>query len=1019
MSVAEIVYNKNAMARLPKSPKTPSLLDVADLRHDDKRLNNPPATLAGDKPVPLLPKTKYEFSAHRTPQLQFDMQARLENLLEKAAKSPLMPDEVAELRRLYADHEPWLEWAGKREKRELLVDPIALHIHERVSTQAILKVAQREVPQKSLFADPEQDYTAAVSFYQHEVDWSNRLILGDSLQVMSSLAQRENLAGQVQMMYFDPPYGIKFASNFQPKIGQRDVKDQDKDLTREPETVRAFRDTWELGIHSYLTYLRDRLTVARELLHDSGSIFVQISDENLHRVRALMDEVFGPENFVSVITIAKTAGASSELLGTVCDFLIWYAKDKAHLKYRQIHRVKSSVEDGAGEYKYLQLDNGCTRTMTADEISGATPIPYGASRFRPSATTSQRPPGSDPFDFEGRVFRPGNSQYWKTSIAGLRRLGESGRLITRDTSVSYLRRLKDFPASPINNLWTDVRWGFDASEKAYVVQTNNKIIERCMLMTTDPGDLVVDPTGGSGTTAFVAEQWGRRWITCDTSRVALSIARQRILTARFDQYKLRPLNVKEEADNVKGLRVKDESGAQLPPQTFDCEVVPHIMLKSIAQNPHLDPIFEEWNPQMDKSLEACNVALNEVNSSARRTLKDQLTRIKKPTDADKRRLDLPDRFEHWTVPFDTDESYPTALTSGVEAYRKAWRAKMDAVNACIAANAESETLYDKPEIVKGVVRVSGPFTVEAVQPPEMSLEEASVVEFDGAPEELETFTPPVKVSFVTPKPAMEVENVAAYIENLISLLRGDGLTFPGNKKITFSQLEAKSLGNTPVHAEGEYEWTDETGQTATVRAIVSFGPQYGPISSKQVEEVQRAAYKFGYDAAIFAGFAFDDGASSLIESGGRVQLHMAQIRPDVNPAMNGLLKVTPGSQLFTVFGSPRVNLKTADEGQWQIEMEGMDIFDPVTNEILPTNQEKVAAWFLDSDYDGRTFCITQAFFPDKSAWDKIDKALKGSIDVSSFSGTVSLPFPKGSHARAAVKVIDPRGNEVMKVLDLG
>jgi adenine-specific DNA-methyltransferase len=1007
------------MARLPKSPKTPSLLDVADLRHDDKRLNNPPAALAGEKPVPLLPKTRYEFSAHRTPQLQFDPQARLENLLEKSAKTPLTADEVAELRRLYVTHEPWLEWAGKREKRELLVDPVALHIHERVSAQAILKVAQREAPQKSLFADPEQDYSAAISFYQHEVDWANRLILGDSLSVMSSLAQRENLAGQVQMMYFDPPYGIKFASNFQPKIGQRDVKDQDKDLTREPETVRAFRDTWELGIHSYLTYLRDRLTVARELLHDSGSIFVQISDENLHRVRALMDEVFGPKNFIVIISVKKTGGKGSRYIDEVFDYILWYGKDADKLKYRPLLVEREvGVGKGTGErYDQVEMLSGERRALTATERTDpknlSSMLDTGKRLFQETALISESSSNATSFEaiVNGQGFFRTN---WKTNRTGFQRLINAERVTVGEKTLRYIRYHDDFVANPLANFWDDT----GLSGKVYVVQTAEKVVARCILMTTDPGDLVLDPTGGSGTTAYVAEQWGRRWITCDTSRVALAIARQRILTARFDQYKLRPLNAKEDAENVKGLRVKDENGAELPPQTFECKTVPHIMLRNIAQNSHLDPIFEQFNPQLDKALKDCNAALKEVDAATRRSLKDQLARIKKPTDADKRRLDLPEKFEHWTVPFDTDESYPVALKTAVENYRKTWRTKMDEVNACIADNADSETLYDKPEIVKGVVRVSGPFTVEAVQPPEMSLDEPQVMEFDGAPEELDTFTPPVKISLVAPKPAMEVENVAAYLENLLSLLRADGLTFPGNKKITFSQLDAKTFGSVPAHADGEYEWIDESGEAKTIKAIISFGPQYGPISSKQVEEVQRSAYRLGYDAAIFAGFAFDDAATSCIESGGRLQMHMAQIRPDVNPAMDGLLKDTPGSQLFTVFGSPRINLKPAEDNQWQIEMEGMDIFDPVTNEILPTNQEKVAAWFLDSDYDGRTFCITQAFFPDKSAWDKLDKALKGSIDVSSFTGILSLPFPKGQHGRAAVKVIDPRGNEVMKVVDL-
>ena len=999
------------------APADSTLKNVSDYRFPEAtRKNNPPAKIAAEGYVPLIPKAEYLYSPRRPPELRFDPTGRadeLPELLAKATKQKLTPAEAGTLAEALRVHEPWLEWAGKRETRSFAVDPVALHIHERVSTQAILKVAAREDVNRSLFADPEQEYNEAVQFYKHDVDWSNRLILGDSLQVMSSLARREDLAGKVQMIYMDPPYGIKFGSNFQPEIGKRDVRDKETDLTREPEMVKAYRDTWSLGVHSYLAYLRDRLVVARELLADSGSIFVQIGDENLHLVRSVLDEVFGPGKICGIVTVAKTAGATSDLLSGICDYILWYAKDKSSVKYRPLFTAKTDADSGAGEYKHLLLPDGSTRPATSAEVADASAIPRGAVRFRPSATTSQKPPGSDPFPFRGREYRPGTSQFWKTSIRGLERLGRADRLVPRDLSVSYLRRLDDFPVAPINNLWQDVRWGFDASDKRYVVETHVKIVQRCMLMTTDPGDLVLDPTCGSGTTAYVAEQWGRRWITIDTSRVAVAIARQRLLTAKYEYFDLR-----DSASSVTA--------------GFRYRTVPHITLKSIAQNANLDPVFAKHEPALDANLAAANAALKAVPDRLRSDLSLKLTLQqrhegkKSITEADRRRWELPAKgrgWQHWDVPFDTDPDYPDALKTAVEAYLAAWHAKMDEVNACIAANAEQEELVDQPEIDRKITRVSGPFTVEAVQPPEMSLGDAAAVdtvpEFDGAPEELEG-------RFVTVRMAQmgeSAQNLEAYLSKMVDLLRMDGVRFPDNKQKRFTRLDAiyatgSSVG---IHAEGRWVNIGETDADPEGDATVGvvFGPQYGPITAKMIEEVIKPAAR-RYDDLVFAGFSFDGPAQAVIDEGvPRVRLHIAHIRPDVNPGMNGLLKEQPGSQLFTVFGRPRTTVKGPDgDGMYTVEMEGVDVYDPVNNTVVDTGAAKVAAWFVDGDYDGRTFCITQAFFPDRGAWDKLSKALAGVVDPERFelfSGTVSLPFPAGKHRCIAVKVIDPRGNEVMRV----
>jgi adenine-specific DNA-methyltransferase len=542
-----------------------------------------------------------------------------------------------------------------------------------------------------------------------------------------------------------------------------------------------------------------------------------------------------------------------------------------------------------------------------------------------------------------------------------------------------------------------------------------------MLMTTDPGDLVLDPTCGSGTTAFVAEQWGRRWITIDTSRVAIAIARQRLMTARFEHYRLK--------DDTKGV-----GGG------FVCKTVPHITLGSIARNDALDPIFAKHEPILDARLADLNAVLQRVDDATRARLAAKLLDKQRRegkraiTEGDRRRWNLPklaEGFQHWTVPFDTDPDHPPELAAAITAYRAAWRAKQDEVDACIAAHAEQEELVDQPEVVRGITRVSGPFTVEAVQPAETSLDDiAAASPIDGAPEALdETFGTgaPTSAAAEPPNaPAGEPQNAAAYLDQMLRLLKLDGVRFPDNKVSRFSRLDPLGASAAGIHAEGR--WTPEGGTDddpegrATV--AVAFGPQYGPVTAKQVEQLIRAASRRGYDDLVIAGFAFDGAAQATIEDAQHPELriHMAHIRPDVNPGMQGLLKDTPRAQLFTVFGRPRSRVEPFGEGEWRVVMEGVDIYDPLTGVIDPTRQDKVAAWFLDSDYDGRTFCITQAFFPDRDAWEKLEKALDGIIPAEAFaalSGTESLPFPKGEHATVAVKVIDPRGNEVMRVHRLG
>lgn len=1026
---------------------------MGDIRHPGaKRRNIPPAKIAAEGTVPAIPKAQYAYNPHLPPVLRFDPSGgpdALPELIAEAGKRPLTPEEQRLLAAALRNHEPWLEWTGKREKKWFEVDPVALHIHERVSAQAILKVAARQDVNKSLFADPEQEYHEAVQFYRHDVDWANRLILGDSLQVMSSLARREDLAGKVQMIYMDPPYGIKFASNFQPEVGKRDVKDKQEDLTREPEMVRAYRDTWHLGIHSYLSYLRDRLIVARELLADTGSIFVQISDENVHRVRAVMDEVFGGGNFCGEIAYVKTSGLTKTFLPDQFDILLWYARDIDRAKYRPIFLEKSADVGTAANYGWIELPDGRRRGMTRDEKE-TRGLPEGATIYKADNITSSPNPVV-PFEFEGREY----GQRWKTNAAGLQRLGQAGRLHKAENSLQYVRRLDDFPAVPITKMWTDTATGNFTDEKLYVVQSGTKAVARCMLMTTDPGDLVLDPTCGSGTTAYVAEQWGRRWITIDTSRVAIAIARQRLLTAKFDMYGLRPLNAEDQRRNPNGTWLRDPDDPHGEPRTFNCKTVPHITLKSIAQNVALDPIFAKHEPILDAALKRCNdelAAALKKDPSLPTRLAVKLAKKQKEegkrsiTDADRRRWILPpDNREkgvkwtidptvaawyHWEVPFDTDPDWPASLRDAVTAYRAAWRAKMDEVNACIAASAEQEELVDKPDIVKGVTRVSGPFTVEAVQPPEMTLGDVvDVGEFDGAPDELDG---QFEIRMVERTNDLEAANVGAYLDQMFRYIKADGVRFLNNKQMKWTRLEPLFESGNPsgFHAEGRWVAVGEEDPDPDGRCNVAvlFGPQYGPVTGPVVVEALRQGHIRGYEHVVIAGFNFDGAAQTAYDNQAhpKVKVHLAHIRPDINPGMNGLLKESPqpgGGQLFTVFGRPRISVRksTREEGMYEVEMEGVDIYNPVTDEVISTGSGKVAAWFLDSDYDGVTFCITQAFFPDRSAWEKLQRALNGKdgpIDAErfeAFSGTVSLPFPAGKHKCVAVKVIDPRGNEVMAV----
>lgn len=1034
------------MPRGKKSTTAAKDANAVDYRYPhEKRTNIPPGRIAGEGSVPKVPKARYFYSPHLPPTLQSDSTGgpdRLDELVEKASRTPLTAVEASQLRGALQRYEPWLEWSGKREKRRFEVDPVTLHMHERVSTQAILRVAAREDVQRGLFADPQQEYSKAVQFYRHEVDWANRMILGDSAQVMASLARRENLAGKVQMIYFDPPYGIKFASNFQPQFGQRDVKDREQDLTREPETVKAYRDTWTLGIHSYLTYLRDRFVLARELLTDTGSIFVQIGDENLHRVRCVLDEVFGPTNFVSLLTIQKSGGLGTSGLRNVADFVLWYSRDREKTKYRQLYQEKIAGKGhGSGaRYDLVEEQTGAFRRATEAD--------YTESRlkfFRLISLTSIGANESTSFEyqFQDKNYRPQSNRCWSSNRSGIDRAAQSERVVATGTTLNFRFYIDDYPAFELTNIWSDIA---SPPDKIYVVQTHPKLVERCLLMTTDPGDLILDPTCGSGTTAHMAEQWGRRWITCDSSRVALTLAKHRLMTAKFDYYRLRPLNAVDTSCNAQGTWLNDPTGEVKGKATFHCKTVPHVTLKSIARNTSLDPIFAKHEPTLAENLENLNRQVVLVSSLLKERLVEKLIRKHREeganaiTEADTRRWLLPDTqsgfiktmpshkplkgvtskqvenyrsqipkggWKEWEVPFDTDPDWPKPLQDALTDYRSAWRAKMDEVNACISENADMEELVDKPEPVNGVLRVSGPFTVEGVRPEELNLSDDGL--FDASPnEDDDEESSDLAIS--------NQQNLNAYLEKMVHLIRKDGLTFLNNRRRHFTQLDSlyDAATGTVLHAEGSW---DDSASPDLLDVAIGFGPQYGPVTALQVEELIHASKR--HNELVVAGFSFDADATALIQeqSHPRLRIHQAYIRPDVNPGMEGLLKETPDSQLFTVFGTPEIEIKP-HEDNWVVHLKGVEVYDPVANTISSTGAEKVAAWFLDSDFDGRCFCITQAFFPNQDSWEKIAKALGSSANADAFEafkGTTSIPFPTGKYKRVAVKVIDPRGNEVMAV----
>lgn len=979
---------------------------VISYRHADRRKNNPEVGLVNEASDPEQPKKAWAYSPHLDPVLNFDSsRAELENQVADALASGDAAVMKAALQEIQRRGAPYLQWAGKAERTSFEVDTVSLHVHERIDPMSILSAVRKGGPggknakpadqpkmrQASLFEAPFENLPLrdAVDFYRHDKGWANRLVSGDSLQVMNSLLLKEGLAGQLQMVFIDPPYGIRYGSNFQPFVSQKEVKDKsDADLTQEPEMIKAFRDTWELGIHSYLSYLRDRLLLARELLADTGSVFVQISDENLHHVREVMDEVFGKENFCSVISFVKTTGQTSELLSNIADYLVWYGKDKSVVKFRQPLKDKDLGEEGTDEYTALQLQDGRRRPMTTAERRDKKSIAEGIRAFRLDNATSQRPPGDFPVPLNGQEFRPGNG-YWKTSLQGFERLARSRRVSARQvgSTLCYVRFVDDFPAMAVGNVWSDMASGDNQTlKKMYVVQTLPKVIERCMLMTTDPGDLVFDPTCGSGTTAFVAEKWGRRWITCDTSRVAVTLAKQRLMTASFDYFEL--------AYPHEGLK-----------GGFIYKTVPHITLKSIANNADIDLIYERLHPAIEEALVALNTALS------KHAPPDPLTVTEGVRKGQTLKLGAKGVALHeWEVPFPGDDGalppgWPPALREPFDAFHAARQRMQAEMDRSIAANAENETLYDQPEKSKTKLRITGPFTVEAVPFPTVLSLEAAEGGASATPTEDQAYQTSIARSG-------ESNRQQQWRDELLKT----GIRGKGGQKLEFAELEVMA-GTTCLHATGTLS---ETGE----RVVVSFGPEHGALEQRQVEHALNEAGELfpRPKMIVFCAFTFDPESAKDIDALKGITALKAQMNTDL--LTEDLKKARSSNQSFWLMGQPDVALTQTADGLWQVEVNGFDYFDTVKGELISGGKGKIAMWSLDTDYDGRSLFPHQVFFPmagKDEGWKKLKKTIRAELDESmldQFHGTLSLPFPAGKHAKAAVKIVDDRGIESLKILPL-
>ena len=874
------------------------------------------------------------------------------------------PVQVAYERR-NRDLDPQLVWRGKDQQdlTDLLVPAPPLYIQEKVHPKVLIDDLVRHSKETApadeaidLFADfnglPED--ATKTEFYQHDANWSNRMILGDSLQVMASLAEREGLRGKVQCIYFDPPYGIKFNSNFQWSTTSRDVKDGNrKHITREPEQVKAFRDTWQDGIHSYLTYLRDRLTIARDLLAESGSIFFQIGDENLHLVRSILDEVYGADNFVCTIPFVRTTGQTAKFIASTNDYILLYAKNISSLKYRRLFTPKPALQT-----RWYRFPDGTTASRShVDDTEDL-------AAYKPDNITSQS--GGEttrfPVAFHGRLF-PRKIGGWKTNEAGMARLIQAARIHEARNSIQYVRLESDFGYRLINNFWTDTRTGNFTERKTYVVQTAVKVIQRCLLMATDPGDLVLDPTCGAGTSAYVAEQWGRRWITVDTSRVALALARTRIMSARYPYYLLRDTEEgrAKQAAIARRTEPTDPTFGDIR-QGFVYERAPHITLRLIANNAEIDVIWRQAQAAIESLLGKLNALLGES-------------------------------WEEWQVPRQAGVDWPREARELHEKWQQARIDRQGEIDASIAAHAPYELLYDRPYEDSTRVRVAGPFTVESVAPHRMLGVDVDEALLDRAAE-----------------PEPEYGERKDFAETMLDQLRTAGVQQVHRE----DRIEFTSLTGWPgryVCAMGQY-----MEGSRVRRAGVLIGPEFGTVLRADLAAAARETAEAGFDVLIACAFNYDAPAADLPNLG-RIPILKARMNADLH--MVDDLKNTGAGNLFVIFGEPDIEIDPVGDGQIQVEIKGVDVFDPSKGEVRSDHPNGIACWFIDTDYNEESFFVRHAYFLGAAdPYKSLRTTLRAEIDPDAWDtlrSRVSRPFPRPESGRIAVKVINHLGDEVMKV----
>jgi adenine-specific DNA-methyltransferase len=919
--------------------------------------------------------------------LQHD-EAKRKNIPTAEFQSVLKQEEQNPVRVAYErrnrDLDPQLVWRGKDEQdwSDLVVHAPPLYIQEKVHPKVLIDDLLRDTKEREhetgqITADLFADFNGIpkgmdkTEFYQHDQNWSNRMILGDSLQVMASLVEREGLRGKVQCIYLDPPYGIKFNSNFQWSTTSRDVKDGKFDqITREPEQVKAFRDTWRDGIHSYLTYLRDRLTVARNLLTESGSIFVQIGDENLHRVRAVMDEVFGDENFAALITFRKKMmPLGSDVAEGVSDYLLWYTRSRKSIKTRSLFYEKDTGEDGV--WTFAMLPDG-RRVPASDPNS----LQEGASVYQSiSLLPAQYRPKQDfEIQFEGKTWQPPKKSCWKSDTEGMHRLLKANRIHPSGNTLRYILRHSDYPVGRITNLWSDAT---AANQQIYVVQTNVDVVKRCILMTTDPGDLVLDPTCGAGTTATVAEQWGRRWITIDTSRVALALARARIMGGRYPFYLL----ADSREGQIKEAEVTRNAPSSQPVhgnirQGFVYERVPHITLGYSGRNTEIDVIWEKWQ----KTLEPLRMKLNKI---------------------------LNKNWEEWEIPRDISDIIGTqgefqkavlavAPSEARRIHTDWWHARIarqQEIDRSIAAKADSEYLYDKPYDDKKIVRVAGPFTVESLSPHRV----LGVDENDELIDALKESDPEygAKQSF----PQMILEN-----------LKTAGVQQAHKEdKITFTALTL--WPGELVCAEGRYMEGDREK-----RAAIFIGPEFGTVQRQDLVLAAREAGDADFDVLIACAFNYEAHTTEFNKLG-RIPVLKARMNADLH--MSDDLKNTGKGNLFVIFGEPDITLLPQKDNELRVKVNGVDVFHPNTGEVRSDGADGIACWFIDTDYNEESFFVRHAYFLGANdPYSALKTTLKAEIDPEAWAtlnSDTSRPFTKPKSGRIAVKVINHLGDEVMKV----